>query len=133
MFASGMQETVDKEVEVKDAEPEVFRGLLHYLYSGTPPRNLAEIALKLLVMADKYDVEELKQIAESHVSAHLTADHVVESLLVADCLNHESLKSRARSVFRGTFDAAMRSSESQEMLKSRPDLLLELLSHAYKN
>lgn len=133
MFASGMQETVDKEVEVKDAEPEVFRGLLHYLYSGTPPRNLAEIALKLLVMADKYDVEELKQIAESHVSANLTADNVVESLLVADCLNHESLKSRARSVFRGTFDAAMRSSESQEMLKSRPDLLLELLSHAYKN
>lgn len=132
MFASGMQETVDKEVEVKDAEPEVFRGLLHYLYSGAPPRNLAEISLKLLVMADKYDVEGLKEMAESHVSANLNSDNAVETLLVADCLNNESLKSRARSVFRGTFDAAMRSSESEEMLKSRPDLLLELLSHAYK-
>ena len=132
MFASGMQETVDKEVEVKDAEPEVFRGLLQYLYSGAPPKNLAEISLKLIIMADKYGVEQLKQIAESYALAHLRPENVVETLLVADSLGIEKLMSRARVVFRGNFDVAMGNSESAEMLKSRPGLLLELVSHYVK-
>jgi len=132
MFASGMQETVDKEVEVKDAEPEVFRGLLQYLYSGAPPKNLAEISLKLIIMADKYGVEQLKQIAESYALANLRAENVVETLLVADTLGNEKLMSRARVVLRGSFDVAMGNSESAEMLKSRPGLLLELVSHYVK-
>lgn len=132
MFASGMQETVDKEVEVKDAEPEVFRGLLQYLYSGAPPKNLAEISLKLIIMADKYGVEQLEQLAESYALANLRAENVVETLLVADSLGIEKLMSRARVVFRGNFDVAMGNSESAEMLKSRPGLLLELVSHYVK-
>ena len=49
-----MKENFTQIVEIHDAEPRAFRGLLRFLYSGQPPENFNDVALELLTLADKY-------------------------------------------------------------------------------
>ena len=64
MFDSDVEENIKDEVKVPDVEPEIFRGLLRFLYSGLAPENVTDKALDLLLAADKYGVDGLKQICE---------------------------------------------------------------------
>merc|ERR1712168_1419767 len=103
---------VKDEVKVPDVEPEVFKGLLRFLYSGLAPENVADKALDLLVAADKYGVDELKQICEEKASVH--RDNVVDVLLVADSINNEKLLTRAKAVFRSHVDELMASVDDMD-------------------
>jgi len=84
-------ENVLNEVDIPDVEPKVFKGLLQFLYSGLPPKNLSEISLDLLVVADKYCVQEMEEICEKDVCDNLDASDVVDALLVADRINNQKL------------------------------------------
>jgi len=131
MFASDVEENVNNEVKVPDIEPETFRGLLHFLYSGSAPENVADQALELLVAADKYDVDGLKQICEEKAAIH--RDNVVEALLVADSLQNEKLMTRAKTCFRLNVDELVASAADMDRLKARPNLLIQLISHYAKH
>jgi len=130
MFAAKTKENATNEVEVPDFEPDVFRGMLSFLYSGLPPKNLADIALELLLASDKYGVEKLKKICEENAAIH--SENVVDALLAADRIRNESLMTRAKAVFRSNVDELMQSDVAKDKLNSRPDLLLELVSHYIK-
>ena len=54
MFNSNMVESLNNEVEVPDADPKAFCGLLQFLYSGLPLQNLADIATGLYIISDKH-------------------------------------------------------------------------------
>ena len=130
MLTSDVDENVNGEVKVPDIEPETFRGLLHFLYSGLAPENIADKALDLLLVADKYGVDELKQICEE--KAPIRRDNVVNVLLVADSIKNEKLMTRAKAVFRSNVDELMASVDDIDTLKAYPDLLLQLISHYAK-
>jgi len=130
MFTSDVEENVNGEVNIPDIEPETFRGLLRFLYSGLAPDSVADNALDLLLAADKYGVDGLKQICEEKASIH--RHNVVNALLVADSIKNEKLMTRAKAVFRSHVDELMASGDDVAMLESRPSLLLQLLSHYAK-
>ena len=127
MFDSSVYESSSNEVEVKDAKPEVFGGMLHYLYTNMLPNNYNHIALDLLVLADKYCLEQLKKICES--SAPLNALNVTDALLVADQVGSSRLMARSKVVFQKNFDAI----EISENFEDNPDLVLKLLSLHIRN
>merc|ERR1712168_1038005 len=120
---------VKDEVKVPDVEPEVFKGLLRFLYSGLAPENVADKALDLLLVADKYGVDGLKEICEEKASIH--RDNVVDALLVADSIQNEKLMTRAKAIFRSYVDALMDSVDDMERLPRA--LLLQLISHYAKH
>ncbi|KZR99604.1 Uncharacterized protein APZ42_004461 [Daphnia magna] len=61
MFQSGMQETNTRKVCIKNIKPDIFKQLLHYIYSGQTSSKLSEEnAQPLFVAADMYDVDDLK-------------------------------------------------------------------------
>jgi len=126
MFATDVEENVNDEVKVPDVEPEVFRGLMHFLYSGLAPEIAADKALDLLLVADKYGEDNLVTICEEKASASINVDNVVDTLLVAESVNSEKLMTRAKVEL-------MASDVDAEKLKSRPALLLQLLSHCAKH
>jgi len=130
MFESDVKENVTDEVKVPDVEPEVFKGLLHFLYSGLAPEILADKALDLLLVADKYGVDGLVKICEDNTS--IDRDNVIDALLVAESVNNEKLMMRARAFFRSHVDELMASDVEAEKLKSRPELLLKLIAHYVK-
>jgi len=120
MFESNTQEGLINEVRVTDISPDVFRGLLRFLYSDALPKDFPEIALDLLVAADKYGVEKLKWICES--DAPLNFDNVVEALHLAERLDSERLLTRAKKVFKTNCVALMQSDEMSSRLGNGGEL-----------
>jgi len=129
MFASDVEENVKDEVKVPDVEPEVFKGLLRFLYSGLAPENVSDKALDLLLVADKYGVDGLKEICEEKASIH--RDNVVDALLVADSIQNEKLMTRAKAIFRSYIDELVASAGDVDRLPRA--LLLQLISHYAKH
>ena len=127
MFDSDVQENSTNQVKVPDVEPDVFRAMLHYLYSDTLPENFAEVSLGLLVAADKYGIGNLKRICES--DAPLNPSNVIEALNVAEKTGSERLMDRAKKVFRSNFDDLIQSNEAEQKLSKT--VLLELLSYFF--
>ena len=91
MFASSLKESQSGEIEVPDVDLNVFKAMLEFLYSGIPPKNLKEVSLELLIVADKYGMEELTTLCETSASENITARNVVDSLLVAEKTNNKWL------------------------------------------
>ena len=101
--------------------------MLQFIYSGLPPKKLEEIALDLLVVADKYGLCDLKKICELRACCILEENDVVEALILAERHNCDLLGLRALSVFHENIDNL--NASSYELLKTEPDLLLSMLYH----
>ncbi|CAO1428952.1 unnamed protein product [Diamesa hyperborea] len=85
MFESNMKEAADNKVEIIDVDPVVFEQLLIFIYSGKIPVNLDLYAMDLFVAADKYEVEDLKDLSEKHISLNVTMDN---AMAVFNLANH---------------------------------------------
>jgi len=132
LFSSDLRENNVNEVVVPDVEPRVFKGLLQFLYSGLPPAYLDEIAMDLIVAADKYSCEEMVDISAAYISKNLNSDNVIDALLVADKINHEDLMKDAKVVFKSCVDAFQPDDDAMQRLKTSPTsphLMAELLLH----
>ncbi|KAJ1189023.1 hypothetical protein NDU88_005776 [Pleurodeles waltl] len=53
MFEHEMEESRKNRVHIKDIDPDVFKELMGFIYTGKSPPNLKEIADSLLAAADK--------------------------------------------------------------------------------
>jgi speckle-type POZ protein len=68
MFLHPTKEMQSGEVKVDDIDPDVFQEVLRYLYTGlTRSTTMDVMAPELLVVADKYLLEELKTRCETHL------------------------------------------------------------------
>lgn len=83
LFSSGMSESVSNEIKV-DEDPRVFKEVLKFMYSGLTPENLDDIAIELLPLADKYLLDELKQLCDLAIRRNLSVDNIAEVLRIAD-------------------------------------------------
>lgn len=82
MFQCDMQESRTKKVVIEDIEPEVFRQLLHYLYTGTCPLlKMKSITQDLFVAADKYDIDTLKDECVDILLAQLEIKNSIGMLI----------------------------------------------------
>ncbi|KAI9563075.1 hypothetical protein GHT06_010532 [Daphnia sinensis] len=82
MFQCDMQESRTKKVVIEDIEPEVFRQLLHYLYTGTCPLlKMKSITQDLFVAADEYDIATLKEECIDILLAQLEMSNSIGMLI----------------------------------------------------
>jgi len=132
MFTSRMKESASGKIEVTDADPVAFWGMLEFLYGGVSPKNLDDIAMDLFAIADKYGMEKLRGICETNIIANLNADTVVDALLLAERHNRKELSSHAKAVFRANFAAIEHSQENRLKLEQHPSFLFKLLAYVAK-
>jgi len=130
MFESGMAESASNEVLVPDIEPSVFKELLRFVYSDEAPKFDSESTMALLAAADKYDMAGLKEICETALCSNLTAQNVIEALLLAEMHRCDDLMTRAKAVF-GSCVSVLKNQENWKKLEESPSLLLQLLERAY--
>ncbi|XP_043287880.1 BTB and MATH domain-containing protein 40-like [Venturia canescens] len=93
MFSNEMSEKDTGRVEVLDIRAEVFEAFLKYLY--TRKIDLKKNVTEFLVVADKYEVCELKDLCEKYMLKNLSEQNVVEYLLIADKLCCTALKEKS--------------------------------------
>ncbi|XBJ15003.1 hypothetical protein VPH35_006990 [Triticum aestivum] len=133
-----MKEDADRPTEISDMEPDVFRSLLHFIYTDSPPIRLmtnggkarrdAVMAGHLLVVADRYYIERLKVFCEEKLCKLLDSDIVATSLALAEQHKSRRLKEACFQFLASLSNLkAMMASDGYEHLKnSCPSVLKEL-------
>ena len=94
MFEHEMEERKHNRVEISDVEPEVFREMLRFIYTGKAS-NLERMADDLLAAADKYALERLKVMCEEALCTNLSTENSAEVLILADLHSADQLKAQA--------------------------------------
>uniref|UniRef100_A0A0A9YU46 Speckle-type POZ protein n=1 Tax=Lygus hesperus TaxID=30085 RepID=A0A0A9YU46_LYGHE len=96
MFQHRMQESISGSVTIPNCEPEVFRKLVEFMYTGVV-EGLESCACDLLKVADMYDVRLLKLMCEEHIISTLTVANAFEMFAFADLHNAEVLREKVRN------------------------------------
>ncbi|XP_043910888.1 speckle-type POZ protein-like [Protopterus annectens] len=94
MFEHRMEEEIKNQFEITDVKPEIFKEMLHFIYTGMSP-NLDKVAYDLLAAADKYALERLKLMCESALSRSLSVENAAEILILAEHHSTDLLKTKA--------------------------------------
>lgn len=139
-FFEGLEETKE-EVEVTDVEPKVFKAMLHFIYrdsltedveletSSSSPVSLVSDSLtaKLLAAADRYGLERLRVMCESHLCKDISVKSVAEILALAERYNGSDLKAVCLRFTAENLAAVMRSDGFEHLKESCPSLQSDLL------
>lgn len=103
MFASGMIESTQRDVHIREGQYDAFYGLVLYLYTdcfyrGAPTPKTAQLALDILPLAELYDLPRLIQLCETTIieSNTISLDTVLDLYELCNRLNAKILKSRCR-------------------------------------
>ncbi|KAJ3677170.1 hypothetical protein LUZ60_002894 [Juncus effusus] len=132
-FFGAMMKTESNHVKIEDVKPEVFRLMLHFIYTDMLPAQEAEIssemAQHLLVVADRYGLERLKLISAEILCENLSVENSATTLVLAEQHNCQQLKEVCIDFVssREVLDDVMASEGFGHLIESCPLLLKELL------
>jgi speckle-type POZ protein len=88
------KESRDKIIHIKDIEYEVIYEMIRFLYYDEIPR-MKEMAVKLMIAADKYDVPKLVSECENYLLNNVGMENFSEVLVASHALNVPQLKNTA--------------------------------------
>lgn len=85
---------------LSDVSKDVFQEFLNFIYDGRFVSLDASIVLELLILAEKYAVDALKQICEAWLSCDVTDENAHDIYLYASLYRCDELKDIALSTFK---------------------------------
>lgn len=123
MFKHDMQELKTRQVQIQDIKPDIFKQLLHYIYSGRICEPLSETSAQpLYVAADKYDISDLMKECVRFLFSHIRVDNTISLMVWAHLHSVETLKNAAIN-FTGQHGKAICSLKDwEELTKNYPEL-----------
>uniref|UniRef100_A0A8C1JDS6 Uncharacterized protein n=1 Tax=Cyprinus carpio TaxID=7962 RepID=A0A8C1JDS6_CYPCA len=124
MFEHKMEESKKNRVDISDVEPDVFREMMVFIYTGKAP-NLEKMADNLLAAADKYALERLKVLCEEALCNSLSVENVADILILADLHSAEQLKAQAIDFINSHAADIMETAGWKAMIQSHPHLVAE--------
>jgi speckle-type POZ protein len=128
MFQHDMMENKTNETEIEDVTPATFKALLQFIYTGhCKVGNLAE---ELLVAANKYDIQDLRDICAKELRKKLTVENAVDFLLFSDLHQANDLKDGAIRFIIRNAKTVKKPPYWSDLPRTHPNLILELTSKA---
>lgn len=125
MFTTDMLEAKTGKVVIKDIKPEIFKELLHFIYSGRTKESLTEeTAQPLIIAADKYDVKSLKKEGVRYLLTQIRASNAIDLLIWGHLHSAEKLKNAALNFVAENFKTIFETIEWQGLTESYPELCL---------
>jgi speckle-type POZ protein len=83
MLTTEMTEAKKGFVDVLDFDSKTIREMLRFIYCGEV-QNLDEIASDLIFAAEKYEVQQLKEVCIDVITSKLAEDNILDALIIAD-------------------------------------------------
>lgn len=131
LFDSGMEESQKNEVPIDDADPEIFRHYLEFLYTGLPPTNsLFKVAWDLLPLADRFGAATLKRKCEGAIISYVSPTTAIKALALAHAHCCSSLIQKCLPLIRKNLKSLTATAEWKEMKKNADLVSLVLESYA---
>ena len=128
MFNSNMMEATSNEVTITDFQPSVIDKMLQFIYAGTfENRYITEdVAYDLLRAADKYQLEQLKNICEDKLCESLDIGNSMKYLVLSDIQGADKLREMSMELIVKNMDLIMESAVYRNWMDSHKDLVLEI-------
>ncbi|XP_060249299.1 speckle-type POZ protein-like [Meriones unguiculatus] len=124
MFKHDMEERQKNRVEIKDLEPQVFKEMMGFIYTGKAP-NLHTMATGVLAAADRYGLERLKVMCVDALCRDLSVENAAHTLILADLHSAEQLKMQALDFITLHASEVSETSGWKVMVDFHPQLLAE--------
>lgn len=124
VFANMFQQMKDSErIHIQDIQLEIFKDLLHYLYSGRISVPLTEVVARpLFVAADKYHIDDLKEECVGFLLGSIRMDNAIDLMIWAHMNSVANLKEAALTFVVLHGEEICLSKEWEELTKNYPDL-----------
>lgn len=136
-----MREGTERRVFVEDMRPDVFKALLHFVYTDDLPEwkdlddaQYCEIVRRLLVAADRYAMDRPKQVCASILQHFLAAENVASTLAFADHSNCRSLRDACIEFMAATeyMDGVVATQGYADLKMNNPSVLVDELERTSK-
>ncbi|XP_051012828.1 speckle-type POZ protein-like [Acomys russatus] len=124
MFEHDMKEKPQDPIEIQDMEPQVFKEMMGFIYTGKVP-NLHSLAPGVLAAADRYCLERLKAMCEDTLCRDLSVENAAHTLFLADLHRAEQLRMQALDFITVHASEVSETSGWKEMVEAHPHLLAE--------
>ncbi|XP_039815052.1 BTB/POZ and MATH domain-containing protein 2-like, partial [Panicum virgatum] len=131
-----MKEGGTEPIVVEDIHPDVFRGLLHFIYNDSLPPfddlmedDYGEMIHHLLVAADRYAMERLKLMCQSILCEGLHVQTVATTLALADQHHCDMLKDACIEfiICSNAMDAVAATPGYKNLKRTCPSVVIEAL------
>lgn len=133
MFNSPMRQGQEEGMEVvQDTQPEVFRALLHFVYTGElrARDDTPEMSQHLLRAADFFRLDRLRLMCERRLCEKVDASNVSTTLVLADMHNAQQLKQVCLDYAAANLQGVMSSDGFGTLMQYDRSLHLEVLEAA---
>eukprot|EP00092_Neocalanus_flemingeri_P023848 GFUD01025873.1.p1 GENE.GFUD01025873.1~~GFUD01025873.1.p1 ORF type:complete len:273 (+),score=57.89 GFUD01025873.1:101-820(+) len=128
MMESNMKEANEATMMIENCTEIVAENLVKYLYTGqVDPEVLNENSVSFLELGEKYDMAELKSMAEQVMIANLDKDNMLSFFLAGDLHHGQMIRAAAKTFLKQNKSSLKEQEGWKEALKERVDLLLELM------
>ena len=125
-FEHKMEENQKHRVEIHDLDPQVFKEMKGFIYTGKAPYlHSHSMATKLLAAADKYGLEGLKFICEDALCRKLSVENAAHTLILADLRSMERLKTQTLDFITLHASEVSDTLGWKSMVESHPHLLAQ--------
>ncbi|TVU30638.1 hypothetical protein EJB05_22269, partial [Eragrostis curvula] len=134
LFGAMMESGSGAVVRVDDMEADVFKALLHFVYTDDLPAMKGEeefvMSQHLLVAADRYDLERLKFICADNLCKHIEVGNVAAVLELADTHHCPRLKEACLDFLTAPkrLPAVLATDMFEHLLKKCPSIALDLIA-----
>ncbi|KAK7795146.1 hypothetical protein U0070_027334 [Myodes glareolus] len=125
MFEHDMEESRKNRIEIHDLEPEVFKAMMGFIYTGKEP-DLHSMADAVLAAADMYGLERLKVMCERALCRDLSLDNAAHTLFLADLHSAVQLKTQAMDFITARASEVFQTSSWKTVVDSYPHLVNEV-------
>jgi len=126
MFESNMKEDITGCVEIENIVPEVFENLLQYIYTCKVQGTFHKMAKELLIAADQYQVEKLKELCEEKLKSTIDVENCMDLLVLAEMYHVPVLKSKALKMVSQNLETLCLK-KLKETLLAHPELMMAVM------
>uniref|UniRef100_A0A8C8TDZ7 Speckle-type POZ protein-like n=1 Tax=Peromyscus maniculatus bairdii TaxID=230844 RepID=A0A8C8TDZ7_PERMB len=124
MFEHDLEESKKNRFEISDLEPQVFKAMMDFIYTGKAP-DLDSMADALLAAADRYGLKRLKVMCEDALCRDLSVENAAHTLVLADLHTSGQLKTQALDFITAHASEVCETSGWKAMVGSCPHLVAE--------
>jgi len=127
LFYGGMRESgADEQIVLQDVSHPIFLLLLEYIYTDQVGEISSEIAVNLLIVAERFLLDRLKALCEDIIRKAISVDNVVSIMMTAKAHRAEGLKDICMDFIISKEEQIKTTAAFRELIQE-PTLMYELL------
>lgn len=132
MFKHDMKEKIQNAVEIEETKYEVLEELFRFIYSGKISDNAMNMICEILTAAEKYCVDDLKDLCTDMMSNCLSESNALAFLNSAIINNAEKLESSIINYVSSNLDDFVFSEEFNRLGCQYPTVLIKIMQSSRK-